>query len=150
MTLRKINPFLIAYAVGLIVLAAAGYACADFTMRADETHKELMREAKAHTDVAFVDVPRLNLMLPSFQGQRTGRVRMDIALEIDKKYTLELQGMMPRISARIADYARTIDIKDVTPPDATRRLRQNLLQEAAAGGFPIPIIDVIFKQFVIM
>jgi flagellar basal body-associated protein FliL len=89
-------------------------------------------------------------MIPSFHGGSVGQVRMDIALEVDKKYALELQGLMPRISARIANYTRGIDMREVSPPDATRRLRQNLLQEASSGGFPVPIIDVIFKQFVVM
>ena len=40
---------------------------------------------------------------------------MDIALEVDKKYALELQGLMPRISARIANYTRGIDMREVSP-----------------------------------
>ena len=149
MKTRKINPFLAAYVVGLGCLAVIGYSCADFTMHIDHPAKTVAEQTQTHTDVTFVDLPRLNLVVPSAHGSR-GRLRMDITLEIDKKYALMLQGYTPRISERIESYAQAINIEDVTPPKATQQLRQDLLQEAATGGFPVPIIDVIFRQFVML
>ena len=73
MKIRKANLFLMAYACSLVLLAAVGYTCAGFSMRADDEHKALIQEAKAHTDVTFVDLPPLNLMIPSFHGEAWGR-----------------------------------------------------------------------------
>ena len=148
----KLNPIFAVYIAGLVALAASGYFCASLTARPAQAPKlETAQAAQpAVPSVAYVNLPTLDVMLPSFKGRAMGRVRMDITIAVDKKYEVQLKDLTPRITSRLTDYAREIDIDEAMGPHATQHLRQNLLQEATMASNPVPLIDVIFRQFVIL
>ena len=92
----------------------------------------------------------MNLTLTSPAGHGTGRIRLDITLAVEKKFAGRLADVEPRINDRLVAYMRKLDFDDLSQPKATMWLRQKLLEEAATASWPLPIMDVVFQQFVIM
>jgi flagellar basal body-associated protein FliL len=145
---KKMTLFITAYITGLVLLAGVGYYFAGFTIQ-DEHHK-MVAEQRFRSDVSYVDLPRMNLTLSSLGGHQMGRVRIDISLAVEKKFIGRVVDVEPRISDRIVTYIRKLDFDDLSQPKATVWLRQRLLEEATAASSPLPIVDVVFQQFVIM
>ena len=143
---RKLSLFIAGYTFGLTMLACIGYLCADFTVKQQRMHRT--EEQRFRTDLAYVNLPRLNLTLPATSGQ-SGRVRIDLSLAVEKQYAGRVEDIEPRIAERIGDYVSKLDFDDLSQPKATLWLRKKLLEEAASTT-PLPIIDVIFDQFVIL
>lgn len=142
---RAFNPFILAYLLGLGGLAWVGYNYADYTLRTDVQSKT---NDAIYSDVQYIDLPRMNLSVAGTGG--SGNLRMDISLEVEKKYASRIEGYRPHISDRIINYVRSMDGADISKPAAAAKMREQLLEEAKGGSFPYPIVDVIFRQYVVM
>lgn len=149
MKTRKINPFLISYILGLAVLACLGYTVGDFTAQMQKKNKIVATNPHFATDVGFIDLPRMNLTLPSAAG-KTGRVRLDMTLEVDKQNMSRFEDYQPIITDRLVKYVRQLDAEDLHRPNAAPVLRKELLQEVNSISAPMPVIDIVFRQFLIM
>jgi flagellar basal body-associated protein FliL len=145
---KKATFFVAAYITGLLVLACVGYFYADYQIQIDHRHKA--EEQRFRSDVAYVSLPRMNLTLGSSDGHKIGRVRLDVSLAVEKKYLEKIQGAEPRIADRLVGYLQNVDFDELSQPKSTIWLHRRLLQEAAAASAPLPIMDIIFQQFVIL
>jgi flagellar basal body-associated protein FliL len=150
MKLRKINPFVIGYIVVLALLAAMGYGVGDYTARMKE------REAAALTsqqhfisDIGYIDLPRMNMTISSSTG-KTGKVRIDMTLEVEQKDMARFEDFEPIITDHLAKYVRQLDMEDLKRPSGVPNLRKELLKEINVISHPLPVFDIIFKQFVIL
>jgi flagellar basal body-associated protein FliL len=144
---KKLSLFIAGYIVGLTALAFIGYLYADFTIKAERRHQA--EEQRFRSDLAYIALPRMNLTLPASAGQ-SGRVRLDLKLAVEKQYAVRLEDVEPRIAERIVEYMHTLDFDDLSQPKATRWLRKRLLEEASAASSPLPIVDVVFDQLLIL
>jgi flagellar basal body-associated protein FliL len=145
---KKGTLFVAAYVTGLLTLACIGYFYADYRIQA--ARHQRMEDQRFRSDVTYIDLPRVNLTLGSSTGRGTGRVRMDISLAVEKKYAGRIEDVEPRIADRIVSYLRTVDFDELSRPKATVWLHKRLLQEAVSASDPLPIMDVVLQQFVIL
>ncbi len=150
MKIRKINPFVIGYILGLAFLAFLGYSAGDYTARVKEKQQiDLVKSHNFTTDVAFVDLPRMNLTIASTTGT-AGRIRIDMSLEVEKKNLARVEDFQPIIMDRLVSYVQQLDAKDMRKANAPPNLRKELLEEVNKVSYPMPVLDVIFKQFVVL
>ena len=145
---QRFQFFVAAYVVALIALAGIGYFFTDFTIRA-ERH-EATREQRFRSDITYVNLPRMNVTLPSVDSHQNNHLRLDIALEVEKQYAGRVEDMGPRITDRIASYISKQDLDKLSEPRATLWLREKLLDEVISASAPLPVIDLIFERFVIL
>jgi flagellar basal body-associated protein FliL len=146
---KRIQFFIAAYVAALVVLASVGYFYADYTIKADRQEKVLNQRFRS--DVAYVNLPRMNLTLPAVDdSHQSGRVRLEISLAVEKKYAGRIEDLQPRITDRLVTYIRTLNFDSLSEPKATLWLHQRLLEEATSASTPLPIVDVIFEKFVIL
>jgi flagellar basal body-associated protein FliL len=142
----RINPFLVAYLVALISLAVVGYYVADFEIK--NVH-EKSEEKFFSTDLAFYDLPRINLILSAYGPNKSGKVRMDISLEVAEKDMQRLKDYQPRIMDTLVNYMRQFDVDEVSPPKVMALLHENLLNEVNLASKPVPIRNIVFREFVV-
>ncbi|MBV8059984.1 MAG: flagellar basal body-associated FliL family protein [Alphaproteobacteria bacterium] len=145
----KTKHFVIAYLVGLFGLAVLGYYFADYALEKVQAKKTVIND-KFQTDLSYVELPRMNVTLTSAHADFSGRVRMDISLVVEKKYADRLEGFKPRINDRLMSFASHMDLDTISRPQASALLRHYILKEVNAASFPVPVIDVVFRQFAVM
>lgn len=148
MTPRKINLFLTAYVAALVLLAVVGYLAGDYTARLDAERKAELASQHFASDVSYVDLPRVSMSLSSADGSN-GRIRIDMSIEVEKRNMGRIQDYQPVISERLVKYIRNLQVDDVRKPNAVPQLRKNLLKEVNSVS-RMPVMDIIFRQFVIM
>jgi flagellar basal body-associated protein FliL len=136
-----------AYILGLSGLAAVGYIYADYKVEATR-HVSVVNK-KFETDVAYVDLPQMNLSIQSGDGA-SGRVRINISIEVDKKYAAKVEDYAPRITDRIVTYMQKQDFDEINEPHASKWLKPRLVQITNTAMENVPIIDIIFRQFLIL
>jgi flagellar basal body-associated protein FliL len=150
MKARKINPFVVGYILGLGFLAFLGYAVGDFTAEMQQAkHQALITNPNFATDVSFVDLPRMNLTIASAAGS-SGRIRIDMTLEVEKKNLARFEDYQPIITDHLISFVRQMDAEDMHKPNAAPTLRKELLKEVNRVAFPVPVLDVVFRQFLVM
>ena len=152
MRIRRENLFLTTYVMVLTLLAVMGYVASDYTIRQQQARDAAARGSSPSftTDVGFVALPRMNMTMTSSKGQATGRIRIDISLEVQQKDLARLEDYQPLITDRLISYVRKLDIEDIRRPNAVPNLRQDLLKQVNNASYPVPVLDIIFRQFVIM
>ncbi|MFY9287308.1 MAG: flagellar basal body-associated FliL family protein [Alphaproteobacteria bacterium] len=148
MKLRKDHIFMTAYFAALLGLATMGYGVGDYTIRAHQK-SQAAKNNNFTTDVAFLTLPRMNFSILSQDG-RPGRLRIDMTLEVEQKNIARLEDYQPRITDRLSTYVRRMDMDDIRRPNAAVSLRKQLLKEVNNASYPVPVMDIIFRQFVIM
>lgn len=146
---KKINKFIIGYSIALVVLAFVGYGVGDYTAQQQEQYRLHTPSNRFASDVSYVELPRMNMSLASNSGQ-AGRIRIDITLEVEKKYLGRFEDFQPIITDRLTSYVRKLDMEEVSKPNAVPTLRRELLKEVNSVSYPMPVLDVVFRQFVLM
>ncbi len=140
--------FTVAYIAGLLGLAVAGYIYADYKIETvrhvNDTNK------KFETDVAYLDLPQFAMTIHSGDNGASHNVRINICLEVEKRYASQLEDYSPRINDRIVNYIQNLDDRELTAPRASAHLRPRLLEIARAASNGTPIINVIFRQFLVV
>ena len=144
---RKLNKFLVGYALSLVTLALLAYL---FTSRHDTAADGGSLLKTYASDVSYVNLPRVSLNVGSGSGAHPGRLRMDLSLEVDKKYAAQLEGYVPRITEKLADYTRTLDFDEISQPQAAQLIRKFLIEQANTAGSPVPVLNVLFRQYIII
>jgi len=145
---RKVNMFLAGYIAALVLLAVLGYFAGDYTARMSEKRQAEIASQHFASDVSYIDLPSVNMSLSSSEGD-TGRIRIDMSIEVEKKYLSRIQDYQPLIADRLVNYMRNIPANEVRRANAVPKLRKNLLKEVNSVS-RMPVMDIIFRQFVIM
>jgi flagellar basal body-associated protein FliL len=136
-----------AYLLALVALAFVGYKLGGYTVEIE--HQAVATKNTYASDVAYLSLPRMTMSITSVDGQ-AGRLRMDISLEVEKKNMLQLEGVAPVISDRIISYVRKLDVDDMRSTNAVTKLRMDLLREVNSASFPFPVVDIVFRQFLVL
>jgi flagellar basal body-associated protein FliL len=147
----RLYSFIAGYVLVLGCLAYFGYVeLSEF----EETQKQKAHAAK-HEDLAstnalktYYTLPRMELTLSSFEGE-THHARLGISLEIEKINLERFADFQPRVSDRIINFMRHKDIEEIRKPAAMFTLRRDLLHEVNQASAPIPVSDIIFREFVV-
>ena len=148
----KIVIFVVAYLAAFAISAWAGYYFyVDYAVEAGHKKAAAADADIAHfqTDMAYVDLPRINLTLPS-GGSATGNVRMEISLEVDNKYAPVVQGYRPRITDQLLHYAQNLKYDDLAAAKSTVWLKRDLLAEVKKVSGSPPIRDIVFRQLIVL
>jgi flagellar basal body-associated protein FliL len=147
----KSNRAMIAFAgyfLLLGIMATAGYRI--YSERDASLKPKTDDSNYFQTDLSYVNLPRISLSIPSLQSNRMGNVRIELTLEVEKKYSDVIEGKMPRITDQLVAYMQNLDFERVAHPNSTDWLRPDLLQAVNAASKPTPVKDLIFRQFIVM
>ena len=144
---RKTTMFLLGYFGLFIGLACTAYM-ADGYLGLNKVHKK-PENVRFVTDVGYVDLPRMNLTLAS-GGGKTGKLSLDLSIEVEKKDAGRMQNYQPILSDRLITYTRALDIDELRNPMNQHMFRTELLEEAKSLTMPIPIVDIVIRRMVIL
>ncbi len=145
---NRFNFFVGAYALSLLILAVVGYYI--YADHAQKNINTLGETGIFQTDIVYVDLPRVSVTLSSAQNGHDGSLRMDISLEIERKYAPFLEGRKPHISERLVTYGNRLDYDDLRRANATQHMREDILNEVNLASAPVPVKDIIFRQFLLL
>src|SRR5579859_6413751 len=145
---QLLNRFMAAYVVALAFLAFVGYTAGNYTIQT-EHHKAVEKQYFA-TDMALYDLPRMTINIPAVGKSQTRHVRIDVSLEVAKQDMPRLSSYEPRIIDKVSTYMRHQDADDLRPSSAMHWLHETILNEVNNASNPVPVHDVIFRQFVIL
>jgi flagellar basal body-associated protein FliL len=149
MKAKKNILFFAAYFVALTAFVWAGYFFyADYTLRSKAQTKPLL-PGQFQTDITYIDLPRITVALSSNSGHGNN-IHMDISLEVETKYATNIEGYRSRIKDRLIDYMRSLNYDDLIRPKSTLWLKPELLNIVNTASDPLPIKDVIFREFIVL
>ncbi len=148
MTVKKFFSYTAVYPI-LIVLAIVGYFLGGYGLEQAQQRDEDAQKTVI-SDIGYYNMPRMNLTLSPSEGGESGHVRIDLALEVEKKNMGRLDSFRPRIADRLVTYVRQQDISTLRETDTRRDFREGLLREANKASYPVPIIDIVFRQMVFL
>ena len=149
MKINKTVLFLTAYVAVIIVFTFAGYYFyADYEMSIRK-HQSVQIKPPPNVDIVYIDLPRISVTLSSSGANLSGSVRMDLMLEVDGQYASKIQGYRARITDGLIRYTQTLDYAELARPKATARLKPDLLREVNEVSAPVPIRDLVFREFVV-
>jgi flagellar basal body-associated protein FliL len=144
---RKTSTFIAGY-FGLIIALGCMAYFTDGYLGLNKLHK-VGPDVRFVSDVGYVDLPRMNLTLASGEGH-TGRLSLDLSIEVEKKNAGRLQNYQPILSDRLISYTRALDIDELRKPQNQHVFRTELLEEAKSLSMPVPIVDVVIRRMVIL
>jgi len=138
--------FITGYTLVFGLLAYFGYV---ELRRVQDAKDEKQREVVYNPlGKSFYRLPRMDLTLASFRGDMH-HVRLGINLEIDQKNVIRFEDFQPRVSERIIEFLGRQDVDKIGRPAAARELRHDLLHVANEASKPVPVSDIIFREFVV-
>ncbi len=142
----RLYAFVAAYISVFTVLAVIGYYLAD-EVGLVHRHQALQTQ-KFATDLAYYDLPRMNIGLNDDRGAT--HIRIDLSLEVAKKDMPVIQGYEPRITDRLGTFLSTVTPEHIKQVQYLPWLHQQMLKQINAAGSPAPVHDVLLRQMVIM
>ena len=148
MTNAKLSNFALSYTMVVTVLLVLGFYAAG---RAGIIPTELKHTAghpSFATEMTYYDIPRMTVAMSS--GGGGAHLRLDISLEVANKDRDVVEGYQPRITDKLNKYISTLRPDQLERPNAMPWLREELLKQINSVGSPVPIHDLMFRQFVIM
>ena len=144
---HRVNKFYAGYAIAMVSLALAAYV---FTGRHGPGGAPLSLPSHFASDVIYVDLPRVSVDVGSGSGKHPGKLRMDLSLEVERQYAAQLEDYAPRITERLVDYMSRLDFDALSQPQATQIIRKYLVEQANTAGSPVPVVNVIFRQYLFL
>ena len=146
MTRRRLTIFLSAY-LALGGLAALGYVLLAHPFAAKPVNGDFANRGFV-TDMTYVDLPRLTTYVSA--GGQSVHLRLDVALEVANKDSIRIQGETPQIAESL-----TVFLENVTPDQlrgnkTANWLRGEMLRVVNNVTAPVPVHDLLFRQFVQM
>lgn len=146
MAIRRSNRlyfFIAGYTLVFGFLASFGYVQVANVREAQKQEYEKQAHAKT-----FFSMPRMELTLSSYAGV-AHHARIGLNLQIDQKNLSRFEDFQPRVSDRIINFLNHQDIEELRNPNQMYDLRHSLLYEINAASGPVPVSDVIFREFVV-
>ena len=144
---RRQVTFAFAYVFSFTALAAVGYAVGDYSFRSAVV-KPVVSSAVIEGDTAFYDLPNVNLTMSA--GGDSNLVRIDMSLEVQKRDMARLDSYAPRISDQIVRYLRKQDIEELRQSGREHQLKDQLLEQTNKASYPVQIMDIVFRRFVVL
>jgi len=145
---RKQITFAVAYVFSFTALAAIGYFVGDYSIR-EKAHKIEMRSSVISADTAFYDLPHMNITVTSDTDSQN-RIRIDMSLEVQKNDLTRLSSYEPRIVDHLITYLRHQDMEMLRQASKENDFKAQLLEETNKASYPVPVMDIIFRRFIVL
>ena len=97
--------------------------------------------------LAFLPVGEI--VVPLGPGAQAKYLLFTSEIEVSSEDTEQLQAMLPRIRDLFNTYLRAVEARDLEQPDATMRLRDQLLRRLRAITDPLSPRDILFTSFIL-
>ncbi len=98
-------------------------------------------------DVSFIEVPPLVISLgPRAQASH---LRFRASLEVPKEYTVEVEGILPRVQDVLNSYLRALEPRDLEAPGALIKLRGQMLRRVKLVAGEGRVRDLLVLEFVL-
>lgn len=98
-------------------------------------------------DVSFIEVPQLVISLgPKAQANH---LRFRASLEVPKKYTTEVESILPRVQDVLNSYLRALEPRDLEAPGALIKLRGQMLRRVRLVAGEGRVRDLLVLEFVL-
>jgi flagellar basal body-associated protein FliL len=135
----------------IVVLAFLGSFYRGYSLSHDKAGISYSKGAYFLTNIGYLDLPRVNINIagPS-QNEESLKVRADISLEIKKEYSEKIEHYLPRIADRITQYLYAQPVDKLRNLHNQKIMRRELLSEVNDTGMPVPVADVIFRQYLVL
>lgn len=148
MRINRNFAFVATYGIALCIFMWVGYySYADYTLRA--RYHEQSTAQQFQTDLAYIDLPNISVTLPSSKPDGV-KLRMDITLAVEDQFAAQLVGYQPRITDRLIHYMEKMDYDDVVRPHSSVWLKPDMLAEINKASAPVPVRDLVFKEFIVL
>jgi len=128
----------------LVVVGIWGYYL--FAYDRDLSGYAAVTHPRSSVDRVYVNLPRIEVNL---SGERH-RLQLDMTLEITQKNKRAIQGLLPRISERVAAFMMNQKAEDIAPPNAEYALRQVLLDQVNEVTGSTPVSAVVFRRIMVL
>jgi flagellar basal body-associated protein FliL len=150
MRINKNIAYLATYGIALGLFIWVGYySYADYTLRA--RYHEQSNTQTFQTDMAYIDLPHIAVTLSSINATgRPNSLRMEITLEVEDQFAAQLVGYQPRITDRLIHYMEKMDYDDIVRPHSSVWLKPDMLAEVNKASAPVPVHDLVFKEFIVL
>jgi len=148
MITRRQIAFAVIYVFSFTTLAVIGYMVGDYSVR-QKMHKIEMPSSVIAADTAFYDLPLMNLTVTSEAGNQD-RIRIDMSLEVQKSDLPRLESYQPRIIDHLINYLRRQDIEALRQASNEHVFKSQLLEETNKGSYPVPVMDIVFRRFIVL
>ncbi|WP_300033255.1 flagellar basal body-associated FliL family protein [uncultured Roseobacter sp.] len=112
-----------------------------------EKNVEPEKDEVAEPTVAFIPMDQLTISLPSHSTNRYLRFRGE--LEVSKKYTDEVEQLMPRVVDVLNTYLRAVELSDLEEAAALNKLRAQMLRRVQIVVGPGRVSDLLVMEFVL-
>lgn len=133
-----------------LLLMSAYYADGYFGINRFHPVSTYSRDRAFITDVSYLDLPRMSLTLGSTETGKSGRVTLDLSLEVDKKNAGRLANYQPLINDRLVSYTRAQDVEALRDPINQRMFRVGLLEETKHIPLPVPVMGIVIRRMTIL
>ena len=138
--------FLAAAGGGFYATTSGMLSLASFLGDSKETAEKQM---KAATAPALTFLPVGEIVVPLGPGAQAKYLLFTSELEISPEDAEMLQAMLPRIRDLFNTYLRAVEARDLEQPDATMRLRDQLLRRLRVITDPASPRDILFTSFIL-
>ncbi len=140
---------LLLYVVCLIGLAFLGAYVSDTYMQTNFLTKTLWASGghRFETDMAYVDLPRVMVNVNSESDSM--QVQLDVALEVEKKDAVIVEGYKPKLSENMYDFMSHLRATQVRSDRFTSWLRAELLDRMNHVGLPVPVHSVVLQRLLV-
>ena len=137
---RKIIAIYVLTVMVLVSLTVCGYYYSSY----EKIKKSTLNTSGFSTDMAYYDLPRVNLTMG--HNGAAAHIRVDISIEVSKKDMIIVQGYQPRIVDKLNIYLSNLDPAVMRRVSAAVQLRHDMLDEVNRIGMPVPVHDLLLRQ----
>ncbi len=107
------------------------------------------KQAKVAAAPALAFLPVGEIVVPLGPDAQAKYLLFTSEIEVSSEDTEQLQSMLPRIRDLFNTYLRAVEARDLEQPDATMRLRDQLLRRLRAITAPLSPRDILFTSFIL-
>ncbi len=141
----RIHRFYIGSLALIVVLGVFGYLVTEHFVTSTEVAQTQMRPQVQ--PMAYVELPRVNV---SFGGPFAMQMQLDLALEVEPKNVMVVEGYIPQVMDRLNAYFPKARLDSMNERSHGMFLfRKEVLWEVNQIGMPVPVNDILIQKLVV-
>ena len=114
-----------------------------------ESKEKPEKQTKMASAPALTFLPVGEIVVPLGPSAQAKYLLLTAEIEVSSEDTETLQAMLPRIRDLFNTYLRAVEARDLEQPDATMRLRDQLLRRLRVIADPLSPRDILFTSFIL-
>lgn len=156
---RKMLMFVVAPAVGVIVLGVVAYlflfSGGDEQVATEGAHGDAAAkhgEASAENvpHPVFLDIP--DILVNVAAGDKPAFLKLSVSLELEgegEEAKAAIEPVVPRVVDQMQTYLRELRVEDLSGSAAMFRLKEELLRRVNLAVEPVKVKDVLFREMIV-